>query len=358
MQDHGNWREHRLACDSWPKTCAPVIPASGPPLQTPHVSMEGRPITPFPVSHSCSHYSAKLTEDISASSVAARCAPTPLRVHRNDCSSLSYNSQMRTTHSSFFDLGHGNLVSSAPSNALAPPPESDASLQELLAPLVAECLHDRKRIAPPNALELDGAFAAISAIGDLCGSNGGSYFASALRSLAQHGFRRCSLVVDKLGLSIRCLEELSLGCEAEQVDFSWSSISDVQDPHQKAGLQGCAVTVGIREPVRLFEGPCGGLALVLRVRNRESARRLADAALAFKAYEAQTTLWNCVGNKGQASLIGLTKLLLDDHGCAVWSLPDNQSSSVSQVPKVFAEPCVYMEQGSTSQTPCCNLCWC
>lgn len=306
------------------------------------------------------HRATTFVETISASSVAVGCAPTPLRAmpDKSSCSSLSDNSQMRKNHGSFFVTGHENLVSNVTSNSLAPPPESDASLQELLAPLVAECLHDRQRMGPPDALELDGAFAAISAIGDLRGSNSGSYFTAAIRSLAKHGFRRCTLVVDKLGLSIRCLEELPLGCRAEQVDFSWSSISDVQDPHQKAGLQGCAVTLGIREPARLLESSCGGLALVLRLQNRESARRLADAALAFKAYEAQTALWTCVGNKSKAALMELTKLLLDEHGCAVWSLPDSQSNSLLQAPQVLAEPYVYMEQGPDSQTPCCNLCWC
>lgn len=237
-------------------------------------------------------------------------------------------------------------------------PEADASLCDLLAPLVAESLGAYGRVAPPSPLEVGGAFAAISAVPSASAIQGGSHFVSALRSLAQCGFRRCSLVVDKLGLSICCLEELDLGHSAEQVDFPWSSVSDVQDPRLKPGLQGCAVTVGIREPSRLFEGPCGALALVVRLPDRESAQRLADATLAFKAYEAQTMLWNVCGHGvSTESLSSLTTLLLDERGCAFWSVADDNKRGV-EAAKVHTEPFVYMEQGAPPETTCCNICWC
>merc|ERR1711972_614607 len=153
----------------------------------------------------------------------------------------------------------------------------------------------------------------------------------------------------------------SLGYQAEQFDFPWSSICDIQDPMPRAGLQGCAVTVGIREPSRLFEGPCGGLALVLRLPNKESARRLADAGLAFKAYEAQTALWNACNLatvQGTVALAGFARLLLDEHGFAFWSAAEDHCSAQPQARKALHEPFVYVEQGPAQETPCCNLCWC
>lgn len=249
---------------------------------------------------------------------------------------------------------------SVSSASLALSPEPDASLRDLLAPLVAESLRAHGRLAPPSPLELDGAFAAISAVPSATSDrhfHNASHFASALRSLAQCGFRRCSLVVDKLGLSIRCLEELDLGHDSEQVDFPWSAISDVQDPRLKQGLQGCAVTLGIREPTRLLEGPCGALALVIRLPDRDSARKLADAALAFKAYEAQTILWNVRGRSRSAAVSSVSAtLLLDECGFAFWSLGSDDKCGV-EVAKVH-EPFIYVEQGAPAETTCCNICWC
>lgn len=256
--------------------------------------------------------------------------------------------------------GGGDFAISDPSSSssFALPPESmDASLRDMLAPLVAESLRAHGRLAPPRSLELSGVFAAVSAVssGVTTGcTQSDSHFVSAIQCLAQRGFRRCSVVVDKLGVSIGCMEELDAGHCAEQVDFQWSSICDVQDPRLKPGLQGCAVTLGIREPTRLFEGPRGALALVLRLPNRESARSLADASLAFKAYEAQTVLWHaCTAS----SLVASTQLLLDECGCAFWSTPDSAGCAV-EAAKVHMEPFVYVEHGAPPETTCCNMCWC
>lgn len=233
-------------------------------------------------------------------------------------------------------------------------PEADASLHELLAPLVKESLQASGHISPPNPLEVLGAFAAISsvasasAVGDV---QMVSHFRGALRSLAQQGFRRCSLVSDKLGISIRCLEEVDLGHQEEQVDFPWSSVSDIQDPRTKAGLQGCAVTFGVREPSRIFEGASGALALVVRLPDRATARKLADAALAFKAYEAQTLLWKVCGRGGNN--FGTAALLLDERGCAFWSLADDNTVGVEAAPLPYV-----MEQGAAPESTCCNICWC
>lgn len=253
-------------------------------------------------------------------------------------------------------LGHCNI---------APPPEIDASLQDLLAPLVAERVHDFGRLAPPNSLEVEHVFAAISAVSTPAdSSNGiygpGSHFASACRSLARHGFRRCRLVVDKLGVSIHCAAEPQLGQEAEQVDFPWSSISDVQDPRAKAGLQGCAVTLGVREPTRLFEAPSAALALVLRLPDRVTARRLADAALAFKAYEAQTALWNACGGLGahSAAFGKFAKLLLDERGSAFWSLSGPEEAEYLEAAKTHVEPLGPVVEASAPESSCCHLCWC
>lgn len=264
----------------------------------------------------------------------------------------------------------------------SPLEESDASLCDLLAPLVAERVQDVGRLAPPSALEVDSAYAAISAValpapatavsagGAALGvavldAAPGSHFVSACRNLALSGFRRCSLVVDKLGVSIRCLRsDPDLPSEAEQVDFPWSSISDVQDPGLRAGLQGCTVTLGIREPSRLFEGPSGALALVVRLPDRKTARRLADATLAFKAYEAQTALWNMWGPRqeicGNTRLFdeGFAALLLDEQGCAFWSLAgEEEAAQCGRADPTTCGPTVeaYVPQGPQQ---CCHLCWC
>eukprot|EP00927_Polykrikos_kofoidii_P017528 TRINITY_DN18003_c0_g1_i1.p1 TRINITY_DN18003_c0_g1~~TRINITY_DN18003_c0_g1_i1.p1 ORF type:complete len:357 (-),score=54.70 TRINITY_DN18003_c0_g1_i1:321-1259(-) len=247
------------------------------------------------------------------------------------------------------------------------PLEIDASLRDLLAPLVAERVRQNGGIAPPHAFQVEGAFAAVSTVtaansesrAGSVGTERGSHFAGACRSLAMHGFRRCSLVVDKLGLSITCVPE-EPGGQTEQVDFPWSSISDVQDPRTKSGLQACAVTLGIREPSKLFQAPTSALALVLRLPDRETAQRLADAGLAFKAYEAQAALWYACGRAVvTAPLIGATAaLLLDERGCAFWSVAgDVDASNAEIVPTVPADIGPVME-GSTSPTHCCNLCWC
>merc|ERR1711972_1078633 len=84
----------------------------------------------------------------------------------------------------------------------AAPSEIDASLRDLLAPLVAERVRHAGGIAPPDALEIDGVFAAVSAVAAPSGAaasdnsfsmNGepNSHFTSACRSLAMQGFRRC-----------------------------------------------------------------------------------------------------------------------------------------------------------------------
>mmetsp|Transcript_153905 Transcript_153905/g.271737 ORF Transcript_153905/g.271737 Transcript_153905/m.271737 type:complete len:382 (+) Transcript_153905:101-1246(+) len=252
------------------------------------------------------------------------------------------------------------------SGAIAPPPEIDASLQDLLAPLVAERVHDLGQIAPPSSLEVRNVFAAISAVSAPAlspdGSSEGSHFSSACRSLARSGFRRCCLVVDKLGVSVRCVEEREMGQQEEQVDFPWSSISDVQDPRLKAGLQGCAVTLGVREPTRLFEAASGALALVLRLPDRDTARRLADAALAFKAYEAQTALWNACSQAGLGTISApfgkFATLLLDERGCAFWSLVGDEEAAYLEAAKTHVEPLGPVVEVSVPESSCCNLCWC
>lgn len=263
--------------------------------------------------------------------------------------------------------GHGGHL--PPPRTLAPPPESDASLRDLLAPLVAEKVRSGGGLAPPDALELDNALAAISAVSvasrEAAGAAGSStsHFACACQSLAMRGFRRCSVVVDKLGVSVRCLpEDAGPGDAAagavEQVDFPWSSVSDVQDPRLKPGLQGCAVTLGVREPARLFEGPAGALALVLRLPDRQAACRLADTALAFKAYEAQAALWNAC-RRALPGIAQESMLFLDDRGCAFWSLPDDVRDELHgpgiAPPSELLGPVL---EGSTTESQCCNLCWC
>jgi len=251
-------------------------------------------------------------------------------------------------------------------NGLSPPPDSDVSLLDLLAPLVAERLQRTGGLAPPpQPLEISDAFAAISVVtvprGDTSGAVPGacaSHFVQACSSLATHGFRRCSLVVDKLGVSVRCLEgHGSQGHPAEQVDFPWSSVSDVQDPRLRTGLQGCTLALGVREPARLFGGPAGALTLVLRLPNGSTAGRLADAALAFKAYEAQTAL----RSRGQAAASpALAALLLDECGSAFWSLTgdEEQEAAGADAAKVNMEPCGPVMEGGPLEPPCCSLCWC
>jgi len=189
----------------------------------------------------------------------------------------------------------------------------------------------------------------------------GSHFVSACKSLAMQGFRRCNLVADKLGVSIRCdpdPDDQESPFPAEQVDFPWSSISDVQDPRAKAGLQGCTVTMGIREPSRLWEAPVGALALVLRLPDRAAARQLADAALAFKAYEAQAALWHACGRVAPsvAPVAARPVLLLDERGSAFWSLAGDEDVAFSEATKSM--PVEIHLEGASTDTPCCNLCWC
>lgn len=296
------------------------------------------------------------------------------------------------------DSGHGHSSAAyrggsgaGPSAGLVPPLESDASLHDLLAPLVAERVRRNGGLSPPSPLEVPTALAAISAVvappshgadnGASAAERGAftSHFESACKSLGMQGFRTCSLVADKLGVSIRCKsspqDHPERGCPEEQVDFPWSSISDVQDPRPKPGLQGCAVTLGVREPTRLFEGSAGALALVLRLPDRETAQRLADAALAFKAYETQTSLFNARGRGGppargppppagaSASVIaGGAALLLDERGGAFWSMGE-RAEGMEAAKAGALDPLVgggvQLEGASLDdQQACCTLCWC
>lgn len=244
---------------------------------------------------------------------------------------------------------------------LTAPPESDASLGDLLAPLVAERMRHNGRIAPPEPLEFPMVFAAISAIAAPTADPGAqwSHFMGACESLATCGFRRCSLVVDKLGISVRCVDEQDVpGRPGEQVDFPWSSISDVQDPRLKNGLQGCAVTLGIREPARLFEGPAGALALALRLSSWEDARNFADAALAFKAYEAQMAVWNSQRCHTEPSTDTVALLLLDERGYAFWSINGEEEAEPIPEPSVDLDVMGPVTEGNMTTTPCCTLCWC
>lgn len=252
---------------------------------------------------------------------------------------------------------------SSDSRALAPPLECDSSLQDMLAPLVAERLHLKGGMSPPNSLEVAGVLAAISAVSAPSSNSAGSHFAGACGALAMHGFRQCSVVVDKLGISVRCSDaQLDRGQGAEQVDFPWSSISDVQDPRLKRGLQGCAVTLGVREPSRLGEGPPGALALVLRLADHDAAQRLADTVLAFKAYEAQTALWNKFGRAPTAPPgdESAAVLMLDERGSAFWSLAEDDPWAATEEAKICLDAyggTISMESAAPVP-PCCQFCWC
>lgn len=246
---------------------------------------------------------------------------------------------------------------------LAPPLECDSSLRDMLAPLVAERLHLKGGISPPNLLEVAGVLAAISAVAAPSSNSTGSHFAGACGALAMHGFRQCSLVVDKLGVSVRCTDsQAESGQGADQVDFPWSSISDVQDPRLKRGLQGCAVTLGVREPSRLGEGPPGALALVLRLADHDAAQRLADTVLAFKAYEAQTALWNKFGRTPNVTQGDESSavLMLDERGSAFWSLAEDDPWAASEEAKLCLDAyggTISMESAAPVP-PCCQFCWC
>lgn len=194
------------------------------------------------------------------------------------------------------------------------------------------------------------------------------HFVSARKILATSGFRRCDIVVDKLGVSVRCLEDLgagdakqSHGFPSEQIDFPWSSISDVQDPRTKKGLQGHAVMLGIREPASLGGEPSAALCLVLRLPDRPTAHKLADVALAFKVYEVQTAVWNTVERHGLAAARSNAALLLDERGIAFWSLSLYDEPAMMEAPRcnidIIGNDIVY-EAAAPNVLCCGGLCWC
>eukprot|EP00929_Paragymnodinium_shiwhaense_P028070 TRINITY_DN16344_c0_g1_i4.p1 TRINITY_DN16344_c0_g1~~TRINITY_DN16344_c0_g1_i4.p1 ORF type:complete len:410 (+),score=70.49 TRINITY_DN16344_c0_g1_i4:67-1230(+) len=304
----------------------------------------------------------------------------------------------------------GSTVTGSNMNNMLLPPgllsisDLDASLRDLLAPLVAEARHrrgDGAAFSPPEPVEVRGAFAAVSAVCMVQKSSASpsgfagsaeSHFQGACQALAHQGFRQCDIIVDKLGVCLRCESEESE--DDQQVDFPWSSVSDVQDPRSKAGLQGCMMTLTVREPACLSEAPAGALALVLRLPDRATARRLADATLAFKAYEAQAYgLCDGAARRSQLVAVGggpvngvpvaaapnvqhaaafqaasLASLLLDERGCAYWSLADGhellamQHLGAAHVEAAEQQHAVLphftMEGSVDGDTPCCHICWC
>jgi len=273
-------------------------------------------------------------------------------------------SGLKTVHTappfSSFDRNTGNAGGGFASLS----DDLDSSLRDFLAPLVTECNNSRGRITPPNVFRVQSALAAISAV-KLPGANDPTtYLVSARKSLATHGFRRCDLVVDKLGVSVRCFPDegsfkskLNHGNLSDQFDFPWTSISDVQDPRTKKGLQGLAVTFGIREPASLGGEPSGALCLVIRLPDRVTAHKLADVALAFKVYEVQTAVWNSVGRNGLAAARNSAALLLDERGIAFWSLCLCDEPAMAEAPRsTRAVPHVLCCGGLCvrgSRTTCC-----
>jgi len=264
-----------------------------------------------------------------------------------------------------------------PENELDLPPEDDALLGELLAPLVAEKMRRTGSLRAPEPIEEGHVFAAINAASASCASKNciqeendprcgpWSHFAGACAALSsgERGFRCCTLVADKLGVSIRCADEDN-GQKSlmTQIDFPWSSISDVQEPRQEGGPESCTVTLAIREPTRLSGGPAGALALTLRLPSWKVARRFADTVFAFKAFEAQRTLLSNITKPVAPETHADGQLLLDETGCAFWALDQDTQLDPEDEEAGFLSPVMeaYVMESCPAPvpTPCCTLCWC
>jgi hypothetical protein len=233
--------------------------------------------------------------------------------------------------------------------------EVTASLRELLAPLVRECFLDIGRIEPPEPLTVPTALCVLAVDGRGRGDLGRSgtqtptapvqegwstYYVQACGSLDPArggGPRRCSLVVDKLGVSVKTFPDApgeinvdfwmadSMSSEVPNTEhmlsFPWSCIADVE-PLSGRGKRSHRLAVRIREPAALGEERRLALTLELLLPDWGQVRQLADAALEFKSYEVQTGLLAMRDFSSPTPTLssGATTLLLDEQGHAFWSM--------------------------------------
>lgn len=240
--------------------------------------------------------------------------------------------------------------------------ESDPSLGDLLRPLVSEAFTDLHRITMPTPLDVPLVLVALAVSGE---PDDVTHFERACQSLATAGFRICSVVMDKLGLSVRCLKPLKeYNPDGEEYElpecfhFPWASVMDIE-PKMSADPDGeHLIVIRVREPVALGNEPSGGLMLVLRMADRALASRIVDCTLAFKSYEFQMVLFNSRVSmpSSAAAHNGAAALFLDEKGFAFWRLGWDQLEQMEEQATLAASHNVDEVQSSSV----CNnfLFWC